>query len=163
MRTLNVVALLLLAIALGSMTLLVGQRSSDDWTHWPGSHSNEFGLRVLMVHTVMPEYPEEALSAGAQGLVVAAVRSNPNGDLVTIKILQSPDPSISKAVVNALKQWKMKRTVNGGGEPSRYQGELRFHYIIENGVGRVENPTREEQVTYSQAYSDFIRSSASNH
>ena len=102
-------------------------------------------LRSDAVKTAKPDYPAEALAAGAQGLVIVAVRFDENSDPIKINVLQSPHPSITEAVIKAVKAWKIGRYRKiDYGRPLHLQGELRFHFIIENAQGRVEDPSKEE-------------------
>jgi TonB family protein len=100
----------------------------------------------------MPVYPEAAINKAAQGLVDLAVVFDENGNAKRIKILESPHPAISKAVEDAVKQWQVKVPFNSEGLPLRTFGELRFHFVIKEGVASVENPSREEQEIRSKAF-----------
>lgn len=157
MRTLKVVVLTVLAVVFGTITLRGGQ--SEPGNQQPNSHLfdvDEFIFRKFdVIKTVMPEYPEQALRAGAQGLFVAVVRFDEDGNFSKIRIFESPHPLISKAVVDALKQWKTRHLVDFNGVPCRIQSDVRFHFIIDNGVGRVENPSEDEQKTWSKPYREF--------
>ena len=92
---------------------------------------------------------------GAQGQVVAAVRFNENGELAMIRILRSPHPLLTQSVIDATQQWRRRRLFTVNREQIRDQGELRFNFVIEGGVGRVTDPPREEQGRYSPEYSTF--------
>jgi len=108
----------------------------------------EVYIRHDAVKTVTPNYPEEAIASGAQGLVIAAVRFDEKGDLIKIKVLQSPHSSITDAVIQAVKEWKIgKNHKIDYGRPGHLQGELRFHFILENGTGCVEGPSDDELKT----------------
>jgi TonB family protein len=105
---------------------------------------------------VTPCYPEDALRAGAQGRVTSVVRFDEGGNLVLIKILESPHLSISRAVIDAVRQWRIKRLFHAGGEPTRIISELRFHYLIKDGKGRVENSSVEEQTSFSEKFTKVM-------
>ena len=113
------------------------------------------------VKRVTPEYPAEAIAAGAQGLVVAVVRFNAQtNDLVKIKVLQSPHPSITEAVIKAVKEWKIGRWPKVDyGKPVHIQSELYFHFILEDGKGRVEGASDDELKADSKLYRDSINAS----
>jgi len=53
-----------------------------------------------------PIYPEEARKEGISGVVILSVRSDEKGDIVGVKISKSPHELLSKAAVEAVKQWK---------------------------------------------------------
>ncbi len=115
----------------------------------------ELGLRHFMTHTVQPAYPEEAVQAGAQGQVIAAVRFNEYGQLSMIRILQAPHPRLAQAVREAVRQWRMRRLVLADRTPVAHEGELRFNFIIEDGVGRVETPSPAEMLEESPQFRAF--------
>jgi TonB family protein len=156
MRRLKVVVLIALILTLSSLTLLGKHRGQKNFVDWMGY---ETAVRVQASTVVMPTYPEEARAVGAQGLVDSAVVFDEYGNLKRIKILESPHPAISKAVENAVKQWKVKVIVTSEG-PLRLFGELRFHFVIKNGVASVENPSREEWEIRSKAFQKVMRQEA---
>jgi TonB family protein len=104
-----------------------------------GLFSSEWAFRLNATRRVVPEYPAEALRAGAQGAVVLSLYHDGEGNASQIKVLQSPHPAISDAATEAAKQWKWRKFVSGGiARPVR--GKLTFYFVIEDGEGRVENP-----------------------
>ena len=149
MRSLKVVTLILLVVALCSFTLMgkhQGQKKSVD------TYVYEPIIRAHTINAPMPAYPEEARNAGIQGLVDLAVGFDEKGKLARIKRLESPHPAITKAVEDAVKQWTVKVYFNSEGLPVRTIGELRFHFVIRDGVASVENPSPEEQETRTKAF-----------
>lgn len=116
---------------------------------------SELSLRQRALKVVMPEYPAEALEAKAQGLVVVAVRFDTGGNLVKDRVVESPHPAITRAVEQALGQWKIKPVTLLSGEAARTQGELRFIYEIKDGEGRVSEPSREAQRKHSKQYKEI--------
>lgn len=59
-----------------------------------------------LIKKVDPIYPEEARKEGISGEVLLSVRSNEQGNIVRVKIVKSPHELLSKASVEAVKQWK---------------------------------------------------------
>jgi TonB family protein len=59
-----------------------------------------------LITKVDPIYPEEARKEGISGEVLLSVRSDEEGNIVGIKIVKSPHELLSKASVEAVKQWK---------------------------------------------------------
>jgi TonB family protein len=114
------------------------------------SYVNEVTLRHQAITTPMPEYPEEAIAKNAQGLVDVAVLFDEEGKFKGMKVLESPNPMLSKAVEKALKDWTVRVGYNSPYAetrlPLRTFGELRFRFVIAAGVARVENSTWEEQI-----------------
>ncbi len=59
-----------------------------------------------LIKKVDPIYPEEARKQGISGEVFLSVRSNELGNIVEVKVVKSPHELLSKASVEAVKQWK---------------------------------------------------------
>jgi len=59
-----------------------------------------------LIKKVDPVYPEEARKEAISGVVLLSVRSNEQGNIVGVKIVKSPHELLSKASVEAVKQWK---------------------------------------------------------
>lgn len=59
-----------------------------------------------VVHQVRPEYPEAVRSRGIQGDVVVRTVILMDGTLSPPAVLSSPDPQLSEAAINALRQWR---------------------------------------------------------
>jgi TonB family protein len=104
-----------------------------------GLISSEKGFRLNATHKVLPEYPDEALKAGAQGVVVLSLYHDGEGKAAYIKVLESPHPAISEATITAVRQWRWRLFVSGG-IPRPVKGKLTFYFVIEGGAGRVEDP-----------------------
>lgn len=154
MRRLKVVILIVLVICLCSFTLLGKRQATKKYVY---SHVYEPAIRGEATNAPMPIYPDEAVSAGLQGLVDVAVVFDENGQFMRLKILESPGKLLSRAVEDAVTQW----TQRGGlftveRTPVRTIGELRFHFVIRDGVGSVENPTRDEQEILSKGFRRVI-------
>lgn len=113
---------------------------------------SEDRLRKRITASVLPEFPEEARTAGAQGLVIAAVHFDEDGNFSKARVLKSPHPQISLAVTKALTSWKVTPYLVDSVLRARIQGELRFYYVIEDGVGFVRAPSIDEQKKRSREY-----------
>ncbi|MBA7702723.1 hypothetical protein ES703_111493 [subsurface metagenome] len=59
-----------------------------------------------LIKKVDPIYPAEARKEGISGVVLLSVRSDEQGNIVGVKIVKSPHELLSKASVEAVKQWK---------------------------------------------------------
>jgi TonB family protein len=109
-------------------------------------------LRKTVTASVVPEFPEEARTAGAQGLVIAVVHFDEDGNLLKTRVLKSPHPEISLAVTKALTRWKVTPYLVDSVLRARIQSELRFYYVIKDGVGVVHEPSIAEQKRHSREY-----------
>jgi TonB family protein len=59
-----------------------------------------------VVSSVPPRFPPDALSRGAQGMVVVEVIVAPDGSVQRVRVVRRVDPGIDEAVVAAAKQWR---------------------------------------------------------
>ncbi|MDX6384120.1 MAG: Gram-negative bacterial TonB protein C-terminal [Blastocatellia bacterium] len=162
MKLLKVVILSVLVLTLCAVTLL-GKRQDKKrlFVDYNEGYVNEITVRNNTINAPLPVYPEEAIRDGAQGLVDVAVLFDENGNFQQLKRLESPHPALLKAVNDALKQWTVRVGYDSPSPatrlPVRMFGELRFHFVIRDGVGTVKNSTLEEQRTESAKYLKIIR------
>ena len=106
---------------------------------YPEKHQRE-----VVIKRVMPEYPDEALRNGAQGIVVIAVVFDAEGQLSKAEVLEAPHPAIKRATLDALRFWRTGRYGDESG-PYRMAGWLSFSFVIENGHGRVDYTKRTDE------------------
>jgi TonB family protein len=67
-----------------------------------------------LIKKVNPIFPEEARKEGISGEVILIVRSDEQGDIVEVKISKSPHELLSKAAIDAVKQWKYEPMIIKG-------------------------------------------------
>ena len=105
----------------------------------------EYFLRKRLTNSPKPEYPKVALESGIHGEVTTFVWFDKGGELVEATTLRSPDESLSKAVILALKEWRIKPHPPAYPD-SNYWSENRFVFSIKDGKGEVsEVPTQEQR------------------
>jgi TonB family protein len=86
-------------------------------------------------------YPKESLKKKIAGVAVAELQFNGEGDVVDVKIVESPDAETGNAVLEALKQWKFKPSQTIDGKPVSIRGKITFYFSIDpQGKGEVKNP-----------------------
>jgi hypothetical protein len=142
LRKISVLVVIILGITVVNSSVLRRPRIS---THADRQCTSERGARSQAENIVLPSYPEEAKAEGNQGVVWAMVLFDQEGKLAKTRFLETPHPLLAEAVGHALEEWKLKRLYNSGLEPIETQTAVRFHFIFENGQGRVETATDEEQ------------------
>jgi TonB family protein len=64
--------------------------------------------------SVQPAYPQEALTAIAEGTVVLEAAVNERGVVSSVRILRSVHPSLDKAAGDALRQWRFSPPIEEG-------------------------------------------------
>jgi len=140
---------LLLCVSLAGPTIA---QTNSEHLKGPSFIDTEFFLRRRATKLVMPEFPDQAKTAGVQGLVDLAVEFDGDGNFSRIEIAKSPDPLISQAVVYAVKQWQIRPHKFSNFADHFNLGELRFYFVIKDGVPKVENPSKDEQKTIGKDY-----------
>lgn len=128
------------------------------------SLSNELLLlereRVCRRHVTKlekPTYPEDAQKAGIQGEVLAFVWFDKTGKLIDSKILRSPNESLSNAVLDALKSWRIAPDAPLYPD-ANYMSELRFVFVLNNGNAEVADAAEEEQEKVSPEFTKEVES-----
>ena len=61
-----------------------------------------------------PEYPEAARAKGIEGVVLLQAVISTDGEPLSLKVISSPDPSLSKAAEDAVHQWRYEPTLLNG-------------------------------------------------
>ena len=105
---------------------------------------HETYLRKRATRAITPGFPEQAKRRGAQGVVVAQINVNEQGEVAQVMVLEAPDPLIKEAVIKAIEQWRFNPPTISG-KSVRIRGKLTFYYVIERGKGRVDNPRQFSQ------------------
>lgn len=100
---------------------------------------HETTLRKKSTKKVVPKYPEEAIKANSFGVAVSEITISEVGDVINVKILESPHESIGDSMVKALKQWKFF-PFTFKGKPQKITGKITYYFLIENNQAKVESP-----------------------
>jgi len=62
----------------------------------------------VLINRVDPIYPEEAKTAGIFGIVIVEATIDENGIVRSVKVLKALEPSLDRAAIDAVRQWKFK-------------------------------------------------------
>lgn len=160
MRRLKVTILVAFTVAISAFTLLGKHQDPKPkkkiGVDYQMGIFTEAELRRDARVTATPSYPQEAVAAGAQGLIEVGVLFDEDGDYRGMRVLESPHPAISKAVAEALKQWKVKIYQDSPYKetalPIRVFAQVRFHFVLGDGGATVEPATAEEQRVASTTF-----------
>lgn len=69
---------------------------------------------TTLVESRQPDYPESARAKGIQGVVLLQAVISMEGVPLSLKVISSPDPDLSKSAIEAVKQWRYKPTLLNG-------------------------------------------------
>jgi TonB family protein len=94
--------------------------------------------RKTAITKTMPVYPEEAVQSGISGTVHIKLEINPKGEVLRIMGKPRTDPLLSKAVSDAVKQWKFKPSADLEGNPEGVLTRLIFRFSLNGGYPQVE-------------------------
>ena len=80
-----------------------------------------------IIKKVAPVYPPLAAKIRVQGDVVLQCVTDIYGNVVSVKVLSSPHPLLTKAAIDAVRQWKFEpMIINGIPRPVRFVLTVRF-------------------------------------
>ena len=71
-------------------------------------------LRPEIIHQVEPVYPERARRAGIEGIVMMRVRTDIEGNVISITVLRSDSTILNQAAIDAVEQWKYQPLYRNG-------------------------------------------------
>jgi TonB family protein len=97
----------------------------------------ETWARNSAIDSVLPVYPVEAVQRAIRGVVRVRFETNPEGEVVRIKIKPGTHPLLSKAIVDSLKRWRYKPWTGIDRLNEAVISRLTFHFVIVNGDARV--------------------------
>lgn len=87
-----------------------------------------------LVHMVHPAYPEDARKRGVQGVVLLQAVISLKGEPLSLKVINSPDPELSHAATDAVKQWRYEPTLLNG-EPIEVVTTIAVGFHLVQGQG----------------------------
>ena len=67
-----------------------------------------------LVHQAKPEYPEDAKARGIHGDVVLRAVISLDGTILSLTSVSSPDPQLTAAAMNAVRQWRYEPSLLNG-------------------------------------------------
>jgi outer membrane biosynthesis protein TonB len=100
---------------------------------------SERSLRKITDTTVVPLYPQDAITARHIGIAVALVTVTEKGVVSKVEVLEAPSPSIGGSLSDALSQWRFKTAIIDG-HPTGYTGKVTYYFVFQNGKPVVLSP-----------------------
>ena len=120
--------ILLTIFGIASIFHVVGAAQEDSLRH--AAQLPESWARQAALTTVMPTYPEEAVSRGVSGVVQVKFATSPEGEVVRIKVKPKTEPLLATAVAAALKQWTFKTKHGQDGSLQPVISRLSFRFVF---------------------------------
>jgi len=87
------------------------------------------GRSPQWIKRVEPVYPEQVRAAGIEGTVVIEAQTDPEGNVILLKIRKGAHDLLNKAAVEALIQWKFKPALING-IPHRIEFTVSFRFSL---------------------------------
>jgi len=100
---------------------------SDD----PGQHIPRHVTQGLLIKKVNPKYPAELRRKHVQGTVILRAEIGTDGSIHNL-IVVSGEPSLVKAALKAVKQWKYKPYIVDG-KPTAVETEIQVNFALDQG------------------------------
>ena len=92
------------AAAGGAEGAVPATRGTEGDVHKVGGDVKE----PVLVNRVQPAYPEEARKNGVQGNVILSAVVDEKGAVSKVEAVESPDPSLTQAAIEAVRKWTYK-------------------------------------------------------
>ena len=86
-----------------------------------------------LVENRRPDYPESARLRGIEGAVLLEAVISMDGIPLNLKVLSSPDPDLSEAAIDAVRQWRYEPTLLNG-EPIEVVTTISVRFRLEDTV-----------------------------
>lgn len=118
--------------------------SGDDQSPSTLVGMDEQTMRRTAQKVVPPEFPASAAKRRIGGVVVVQLPISPEGTVMSVAVLQSPDASIADSVSKAVKQWTFSPVSfsgRNGPERARVETKLTFYFTVDgNGKTAIHDP-----------------------
>lgn len=84
----------------------------------------------VQLRKVAPAYPAEAVKDKATGVVVLQLLIGADGKVHEVEVLQDPDPRLTKAAVEAVKQWEFQPARDKDGKPVSVKSSVTLNFEL---------------------------------
>ena len=96
-----------------------------------GGSAESLGITApVPIRKVAPAYPEEARQDKASGVVVLQLLVGTDGKVHEVEVLQDPDPRLTKAAVEAAKQWEFEPARDKDGKPLSVKSSVTLKFEL---------------------------------
>lgn len=82
-----------------------------------------------LIHQARPDYPAQARQAGIQGTVLLRAVIDREGAVTQISVVDSPDPTLASAAIDAVRQWRYSSTWLNGS-PVEVETRIAINYQL---------------------------------
>jgi TonB family protein len=106
------------------------RRARDEKSHQAVKYDPDAGMTApKLIQQVDPVYPEEARKNRIQGIVISEALIDQRGDVVDVKVVETPDEVFNQPTIDAIRQWKFEPATTDG-EPVDVIYVLTVNYAL---------------------------------
>jgi TonB family protein len=84
----------------------------------------------VLIEKTTPAYPEDAKKEKIQGSVKLDALIGTGGEVTEVKAVESPDPRLSAAAIDAVKQWKFTPAKDKQGKPIQCKSSVTVNFKL---------------------------------
>ena len=96
-----------------------------------GRASESLGITApVLTRKVAPAYPDEARQDKVTGVVVLQLLIGTDGKVHEVEVLQDPDPRLTKAAVEAVKQWEFEPARDKEGKSLSVKSSVTINFAL---------------------------------
>ena len=96
-----------------------------------GRASESLGITApVLTRKVAPAYPDEARQDKVTGVVVLQLLIGTDGKVHEVEVLQNPDPRLTKAAVEAVKQWEFEPARDKEGKSLSVKSSVTINFAL---------------------------------
>ncbi len=79
---------------------------------------------------LQPKYPEEAKKEKVEGVVVLNVVIDTDGEVLEVTAIEDPDPRLTKAAIETVRQWKFQPALDSAGKPIKVHASIAVRFKL---------------------------------
>jgi periplasmic protein TonB len=87
--------------------------------------------KPVLISKVNPKYPEEAKKEKIQGEVVVTAIISAEGKVLDVTVKKSPDEQLSKAAMDAVKQWTFQPGKDAKGKAVQAKSDITVNFRLQ--------------------------------
>jgi len=128
---------------------------SDEYQKQIAAANQQLDRKAKLIHKVEPQYPDDARARGIEGTVRLGMTVDHDGLPQNIQVKKSLDPSLDKAAIEAVRQWRFEPALKDGQPVSMW---VEVEVFFSPDAGRMAEQTEERIRNQENALLDRARS-----
>jgi len=113
------------------MFVIIEPESADESRRdVPAASKNPDITQPVLIRKVNPQYPKEAKNNKTRGVVVLNIIVNTDGKVDDVKAVENPDDNLTKAAIDAVRQWEFRPALNAQGQPVKVLSTITIRFEL---------------------------------